>query len=140
MGLAPTRLSFRDMVTGNIGAGQTDNFISDLDVDLREDDSIGYRALKNRIQSLWSPMGEVSLINFDNDYFSVHFALTEDYDKVLSGGPLMVYGRKVILIDFNTTEGHIGHSARLVVVVNLDEPLIPRIMIDGIYQVIEYEG
>ncbi|KAL4272271.1 hypothetical protein GQ457_13G012460 [Hibiscus cannabinus] len=40
MVLAPTRPSFRDMVTRNIGADQIYNFISDLDVDPREDDVI----------------------------------------------------------------------------------------------------
>ncbi|KAL4325829.1 hypothetical protein GQ457_11G022230 [Hibiscus cannabinus] len=53
--------------------------------------SIGYRALKNRVHSLWSPIGELNIIDLDNEYYLIRFAMDADYDKVLSGGPWMKY-------------------------------------------------
>ncbi|KAL4346847.1 hypothetical protein GQ457_17G009160 [Hibiscus cannabinus] len=150
--------------------------------------SIGYRALKNRVIASWLPMGEVSIVDLDNDYYLIRFAMDADYDKVLTSGPWMVYGcyltvqpwsrnfstsvtqpnqilawihlpglpyryyskslfraiagllGHVVHVDFNTDEGVRGRFARLVVVVILDKPLVPRLVINGMYQAIEYEG
>ncbi|KAL4362439.1 hypothetical protein GQ457_04G019390 [Hibiscus cannabinus] len=43
-------------------------------------------------------------------------------------------------IDYNTKEGKRGCFARLVVVVDLNKPLVLGILIDGVYQRVEYEG
>ena len=150
--------------------------------------SIGLRALKNRIQALWNPMGDFSIIDLDNDYYLIKFSLDTDYDKVISGGPWMIYGSyltvqpwsrefstaedhpkqilawvrlpglpyryyskhlfnaiaglvgEVIRVDFNTMEGRRGRFARLAVMVRLDQPLLPGMIIDGRFQRIEYEG
>ncbi|GMJ12359.1 hypothetical protein HRI_004905100 [Hibiscus trionum] len=150
--------------------------------------SIVYRALHNRVHMMWKPMGEISIIDLDNEYFLVRFAMDADYEHVLSGGPWMIYGSyltlqpwsrefstaidyprkllvwlrlpglpyryysrsifeaivgvlgEVIRVDFNTTEGSRGKFARLVVVVDLEKPLIPAIIIDGRHQLIKYEG
>ncbi|KAL4352195.1 hypothetical protein GQ457_06G022560 [Hibiscus cannabinus] len=53
---------------------------------------IGYTALLNRIRTLWNPCGEIAMIDLDNGYFLVRFALEEDVTKVLSGGPWLIYG------------------------------------------------
>ncbi|KAL4353088.1 hypothetical protein GQ457_06G029840 [Hibiscus cannabinus] len=50
-----------------------------------------------------------------------------------------VIGR-VVKIDYNTSEGKRGRFARLAAVVDLNKPLVPGVLIDGIYQRIEYEG
>ncbi|KAL4367287.1 hypothetical protein GQ457_05G019250 [Hibiscus cannabinus] len=122
--------------------------------------SIGYRTLLNRIQSMWTPMGEMTLVNLDNGYFLVRFAMDADYEKVpsksnysLDSTPgfalsLLLQGLfkviasvlgKVVRINFNTTEGNRGKFARLVIVVNLDKHLIHGIMINGHHRKIEYE-
>ncbi|KAL4284044.1 hypothetical protein GQ457_16G010840 [Hibiscus cannabinus] len=49
--------------------------------------SIGYRALLNRICSLWNPSGEMCLIDLDNEFYLVRFAHEDDFTKVLAGGP-----------------------------------------------------
>ncbi|KAL4367762.1 hypothetical protein GQ457_05G027470 [Hibiscus cannabinus] len=54
--------------------------------------SIGYSALLSRIKVLWRPVGEISLVDLDNDYFLVRFAKEKDCLKVLTGGPWVVYG------------------------------------------------
>ncbi|KAE8702157.1 hypothetical protein F3Y22_tig00110500pilonHSYRG00187 [Hibiscus syriacus] len=48
---------------------------------------IGYKALLNRIQALWKPIGEIQLIDLENNYFLVKFADEDDYTKVLTEGP-----------------------------------------------------
>ncbi|KAE8673109.1 hypothetical protein F3Y22_tig00111812pilonHSYRG00278 [Hibiscus syriacus] len=46
----------------------------------------------------------------------------------------------IVRVDYNTTVGWRGRFARLAVVVDLDKPLVPGLMIDGKYQNVEYEG
>ncbi|KAL4377138.1 hypothetical protein GQ457_02G018310 [Hibiscus cannabinus] len=47
---------------------------------------------------------------------------------------------KVVRVDYNTTEGKRGRFARLAIIVNLNKPLVSRIVIDGSRHDIEYEG
>ncbi|KAL4366606.1 hypothetical protein GQ457_05G014170 [Hibiscus cannabinus] len=54
--------------------------------------SIGYRALLNCIHTLWNPVGELQLIDLDNDYFLVRFVKEVDFVRVLSDGPWVIYG------------------------------------------------
>ncbi|KAL4303172.1 hypothetical protein GQ457_10G004290 [Hibiscus cannabinus] len=41
---------------------------------------------------MWNPLGEIQLIDLDNEYFLVRFAKEEDYVHVLTGEPWVVYG------------------------------------------------
>ncbi|KAL4295604.1 hypothetical protein GQ457_12G007870 [Hibiscus cannabinus] len=76
--------------------------------------SIGYRALLNRVQSLWNPSGDMYLVDLDNDYYLVRFALAEDFQKVLTGGPWVIYGSYLTVQpwnrNFSTTEAHPSHT------------------------------
>ncbi|GMJ04099.1 hypothetical protein HRI_004079100 [Hibiscus trionum] len=54
--------------------------------------SIGYTALLTRIEALWKPKGGMRLIDLDNEYYLVRFAKAEDCEKVLTGGPWVIYG------------------------------------------------
>ncbi|XP_039039738.1 uncharacterized protein LOC120177789 [Hibiscus syriacus] len=149
---------------------------------------IGYKALLNRIQALWKPIGEIQLIDLENNYFLVKFADEDDYTKVLTEGPWIIYGSylivqpwsrsfsisekhpsqvivwirlpglpyryytkalfrliasvvgRVIKVDYNTQAGERGKFARIMVLVDLNQPLIPCIRIDGFTQKLEYEG
>ncbi|KAL4335296.1 hypothetical protein GQ457_07G002400 [Hibiscus cannabinus] len=47
---------------------------------------------------------------------------------------------RVVRVDYNTAEGKRGRFARLVIVVDLEKPLVSGIIIDGHKQDIEYEG
>ncbi|KAL4385355.1 hypothetical protein GQ457_15G011870 [Hibiscus cannabinus] len=71
--------------------------------------SIGYQALKNHIQSLWNPKGEI------------------------------LFWGNVMRIYFNTTEGSRGRFVCSVVVINFDKPLIPSVVIEGWQKSVEYE-
>ncbi|KAL4348482.1 hypothetical protein GQ457_17G005590 [Hibiscus cannabinus] len=75
--------------------------------------SIGYRALLNRVQALWNPKGDMCLIDLDNDYYIARFALEEDFQKVLSDGPWVIYGSYLTVQPwsrcFSTAEAHPSH-------------------------------
>ncbi|MFQ6657971.1 hypothetical protein Gotur_027438 [Gossypium turneri] len=53
--------------------------------------SISYVSLHNRISSLWRPSKPFSLMDIENVYFLVKFQSTDDYDRVLSQGPWIIY-------------------------------------------------
>ncbi|KAL4340929.1 hypothetical protein GQ457_08G016820 [Hibiscus cannabinus] len=86
--------------------------------------TIGYRTLLNIIELLWKPRGEIRLIDLDNDYYLVRFALAEDCEKVLTGGPWVIYGSYVTvqpwIRNFSTSA---DHPSRIMVWVRL--PRLP---------------
>ncbi|KAL4312496.1 hypothetical protein GQ457_01G025740 [Hibiscus cannabinus] len=150
--------------------------------------AIGYSALLNRVKSLWNLGGEIVMIDLDNGYYLIRFALEEDVEKVLMRGPWLIYGNyltvqpwsrefstdknhpdkivvwvrlpglpyryytksmfrciagvigQIVKIDYNTSEGKRGRFARLAVVVDLNKPLVPCVIVDGFRQQVEYEG
>lgn len=48
---------------------------------------VGYLFLVNKLKSIWSPFGSMSCVDLGLGFFLVKFALREDFDKVLRGGP-----------------------------------------------------
>ncbi|KAL4333427.1 hypothetical protein GQ457_07G010550 [Hibiscus cannabinus] len=96
MEMAEDAPSFKDKLLGSDGGFRTLSSLSDLDVEVLDDDiRIGgtrYRALLNRIQLLWKPKGEFSLIDLDNNYFLVRFEIADDFQNVLLGGPWVIFG------------------------------------------------
>ena len=54
--------------------------------------SIGYRTLWTRIHALWNPLGEIKIVNLDNNYFIVKLNSYKDYLNALMGGPWVVLG------------------------------------------------
>ncbi|KAE8713525.1 hypothetical protein F3Y22_tig00110206pilonHSYRG00049 [Hibiscus syriacus] len=120
--------------------------------------TIGYKALLSRIKSLWNLLGEISLIDLDNDYYLFALLVRRIFSCIdrrllwerLPGLPYRYYTRslfghiagaigKVVRVDYNTEDGKRGRFARLTVVVDLDKPLISGIVIDDHRQSIEYE-
>ncbi|KAE8713139.1 hypothetical protein F3Y22_tig00110214pilonHSYRG00049 [Hibiscus syriacus] len=106
--------------------------------------------------------GDVAM-DLSGDYPKiVKFENLEDYTRVLTDGPWMIYRSyltvqpwyynnvlirtiantigKVIKIDYNTKVGERGKFARIDVVIDLNKPLIPCVGIDDFIQKIEYEG
>ncbi|KAL4362376.1 hypothetical protein GQ457_04G024310 [Hibiscus cannabinus] len=119
--------SFRDIVGGGIVADQRNNIIDSLDVSLTEEDvrvsHTGvyleirfFERVHQEIDAKLSKSVIVRLLDLDNDYYLIQFARDVDYDKVLSDGPWMIYGCYLTM------------------------PLIPGIVIDGLFQAIKYEG
>ncbi|MBA0676619.1 hypothetical protein Goari_018087 [Gossypium aridum] len=97
--------------------------------------TIGYRALLNRIQSLWKPIGSFQVIDIENDYFLVKFSMNQDYNKALTEGHWVVYGNYLTVQpwsqDFSTKE---RHPSKIV------HPLKAFVGINGVPYCIKYEG
>jgi hypothetical protein len=43
-----------------------------------------------KIRALWNPQGDLQCIDLGLDYFLIRFKLSEDYWKVVNGGPWFV--------------------------------------------------
>ncbi|KAI9128971.1 hypothetical protein K1719_000454 [Acacia pycnantha] len=54
--------------------------------------SITYPTLLARTQALWRPRGCFRLVDMEGGFYMVTFDLEEDYTKVLTGGPWMLFG------------------------------------------------
>ncbi|XP_057432231.1 uncharacterized protein LOC130724985 [Lotus japonicus] len=52
---------------------------------------LGYRLMKNKLMSLWRLSGECDLIDVDNGFYIVKFDREVDRDKVIGGGPWMIF-------------------------------------------------
>ncbi|KAL4278534.1 hypothetical protein GQ457_03G023770 [Hibiscus cannabinus] len=72
--------------------------------------TIGYKALVNRVNALWKPVGLLQVIDLDNNYFLVRFSAPTDYTKVLTEGPWTIYGSYLTIQpwsrNFLTSEKH----------------------------------
>ncbi len=55
--------------------------------------SVGFKYMDFKIRSLWKPQGEMQIIDLGVDFFLVHFKLSDDYWKVVNGGPWFVKQR-----------------------------------------------
>ncbi|KAK5792678.1 hypothetical protein PVK06_033793 [Gossypium arboreum] len=70
--------------------------------------NIGYGVLNNRISSLWNPIKLFHLMDIGNGYYLVKFQSIDDYTKVLSQGPWMIYGQYLTVQpwtkDFNSSQ------------------------------------
>ncbi|KAI9116552.1 hypothetical protein K1719_012719 [Acacia pycnantha] len=149
--------------------------------------SIMSRDLLTRTQALWRLKGSYQLVDMEGGFFFASFDLEEDYTKVLTGGPWMVFGAylavqpwsidfdsrttkvsnvvvwvripglsfryyhkstlraigmllgDVVKLDYTTETRGRGRYARIAVMVDLQNPLIPWIKVDGRTYGIEYE-
>ena len=54
--------------------------------------TIGYRHLRTRLQSLWSPSGHFQLVDLDANCFLVKFRLEADFHHALTSGPWVIFG------------------------------------------------
>ncbi|MBA0798444.1 hypothetical protein Gohar_009036 [Gossypium harknessii] len=126
--------------------------------------SISYVSLHNRISSLWRPSKPFSLMDIENVYFLVKFQSTDDYDRVLSQGPWIIYDQyltvqtwtkdfnpmqpypsmaignmigKVTKLNFQTDKKIRGRFARMAIYINLKRPLVSRPLVKGEIQKVE---
>lgn len=51
---------------------------------------VGFNYLTFKINSLWKPASRMDCVNLSRDFFLIKFSSSEDYDKVLRGGPWFV--------------------------------------------------
>lgn len=53
--------------------------------------SVGYRIMQHRLSVLWKLSGGFELMDVDHGYYMVKFDLEEDREKVIGGGPWMIF-------------------------------------------------
>ncbi|XP_057436904.1 uncharacterized protein LOC130729242 [Lotus japonicus] len=52
---------------------------------------LGYRTMKAKLESTWKPTGGFDLMDVDNGFYLVTFDQEEDKNKVMGGGPWMIF-------------------------------------------------
>ncbi|KAJ1391938.1 hypothetical protein SESBI_36197 [Sesbania bispinosa] len=58
---------------------------------------IGLKFLTVRLLKLWNPMGEMEVIDLENDYFLIKFSNFNDTKHVFQGGPWMIMGHYLVV-------------------------------------------
>ncbi|KAK9031717.1 hypothetical protein V6N11_056007 [Hibiscus sabdariffa] len=127
---------------------------------------VGFSILYNRLLSLWNPEKPIRLTDIENDYYIVKFSSQSDYLAALTDGPgpfsattlrlnrglpIIWYKRSLleaigscvgsmVKIDFQTDNGRRGRFARMAVKINLNQPLVSKIVINGRTQLVVYES
>ncbi|MBA0607178.1 hypothetical protein Godav_019520 [Gossypium davidsonii] len=106
--------------------------------------TIGYRALLNRIQSLWKPIGSFQVIDIENDYFLVKFSMNQDYNKALTEGHWVVYGNYLTMRILGFPYRFYNEKLLRIIVETVGRvvkhPLKAFVGINGVPYCIKYEG
>lgn len=53
--------------------------------------SIGYNILLRKLQSLWQPKGQMTVVDLGEDFYLVKFWIEDDLSFVLHGGPWLIF-------------------------------------------------
>nr|KYP73208.1 hypothetical protein KK1_005823 [Cajanus cajan] len=149
---------------------------------------VGFLTLRDRLPALWKVQGGLELLDVSYGYFMVKFDLEADRDRVMHGGPWMLFDHylivrpwspefvasatkvdstpvwvrfpglgvmfydesvlltiasaigKPIKVDLNTLNMTRGRFARVCVEINLNEPVVGRFFLNGVWYNVEYEG
>ncbi|XP_057419027.1 uncharacterized protein LOC130713259 [Lotus japonicus] len=52
---------------------------------------LGYRTMKNKLEQIWQLTGAFDMIDVGNGFYMVKFDMKTDRDKVIGGGPWMIF-------------------------------------------------
>ncbi|XP_017635607.1 uncharacterized protein LOC108477588 [Gossypium arboreum] len=120
--------------------------------------TIGYKALLNRIQTLWKLVRSFQVIDIDNDYYlSRDFSTNKQHPSKIvvwmrmSGLPYRYYNKKllriiartlekVVKVNYNTTKSRREKFARFAIVVDLMKPLKAFVGINNVPFCFQCEG
>lgn len=53
--------------------------------------NLGFMIMKEKLQNLWKPKGGMDILDLGHGYFSVSLDLAEDRDRILVGGPWVIF-------------------------------------------------
>ncbi|KAL6527507.1 hypothetical protein OROGR_016597 [Orobanche gracilis] len=149
---------------------------------------LGYRIMREKLKFVWKLSGDFDMMDLDNGFFMVKFDREADREKVIEGGPWMVFDHYVAIsnwsLDFDSTTASVkkamvwirlsglnmfyydktfllpiasaigrpvkidpntmayarGRFARICVEINLDQPVIGKVCVQGHWHKVEYEG
>ncbi|XP_010520311.1 PREDICTED: uncharacterized protein LOC104799464 [Tarenaya hassleriana] len=54
--------------------------------------TLSYKTMSSRLETLWKPMGRLTVIDLENEFFLVRFQKEEDYQRALCEGPWVILG------------------------------------------------
>lgn len=54
---------------------------------------VGFNALQNKLYVIWNPNGAFQLMDLQNDFYLIRFQDDDDYSKVLTDGPWIIFGK-----------------------------------------------
>ena len=63
---------------------------------------LGYRTMKAKLASIWRLQGDLDLLDIDNGFFLARFDRVDDKEKVMSGGPWMVFDHYLAVSTWNS--------------------------------------
>lgn len=53
--------------------------------------NLGYHTMRDRLQRIWKPQGGFEIMDNDNGFYMVKFDLAADKEKVITGGPWLIF-------------------------------------------------
>ncbi|KAK8980914.1 hypothetical protein V6N11_048043 [Hibiscus sabdariffa] len=120
---------------------------------------VGFYTLYNRLLHLWKPGKQIRLTDIENDYYIVKFSSQSDYLAALTDGPwtifdhyitvepwspnfdpLQAYPKRILAWIRLPDNGCRGRFARMAVKINLNQPLVSKIVVNGKTQLVVYES
>ncbi|CAN1732234.1 hypothetical protein LINPERHAP1_LOCUS1540 [Linum perenne] len=124
--------------------------------------SIRYSYLCQRLRAMWKTLGTMHIVDLGKSCFLVKFSVEQDCFKALTGGSWILLDHylvvhqwepsfrvltslgnligKTVRIDFNTQIVEHGKFSRMAVEIDLDKPLPPIVLLDGVIQQVKYEN
>ncbi|OIW03211.1 hypothetical protein TanjilG_21843 [Lupinus angustifolius] len=149
---------------------------------------LGFKVMRERLKYAWKLAGDFDMMDIENGYFMVKFNQAPDREKVLQGGPWMIFDHYVAItawtpefdsttasvsktlvwvrltglnmlyydknflipiasaigrpfkIDLNTLSFARGRFARICVEIDLNQPVVGKVCVQGNWHKVEYEG
>lgn len=62
---------------------------------------LGFRTMKQKLATTWKPSGDFDILDVDNGFYMVKFDMAEDRDKVINGGPWMIFDHYLAVSTWN---------------------------------------
>ncbi|MCI13168.1 hypothetical protein A2U01_0034284, partial [Trifolium medium] len=64
--------------------------------------TIGFFAMRDRLKAIWKLTGDMEMLDVGHGFFMIKFDLEADREKVINGGPYMIFDRYVAIRPWTT--------------------------------------
>ncbi|KAI9120872.1 hypothetical protein K1719_007905 [Acacia pycnantha] len=114
-----------------------------------------YVFMVKKLTQIWAKIGNIDILDLDNDFYLVCFQIHEDYMEALTDGgldlPTPLFDKKFLLnlgnsigrairLDIHTAQRARGKFARMCVKLDLTKPLVPEFIVEGQVLSVVYES
>ncbi|XP_016747098.1 uncharacterized protein [Gossypium hirsutum] len=101
---------------------------------------IGFKTLFNKVSSLWKPRGQFQLMDLENDFYLIRFLDKDDFDKILMGGPWVIFGHYLTIrpwsLDFSATNKEVDNQIVWIRLLGLSEGYYLKMLLRAIRKAI----